>query len=293
GTLIETRVYKDLFEDETVDIGIDLSKTITNLETGQQQDVPLDFIPAVQTEEYDKWNDGSNVPSKFESLTIVNSETSSSENINLFEREINIVIPSRINPYDDYKKVVSLKTSSTSDMKLKITGVLITPADGKVYYTSDKDSFKLNGGKAAKTSGHYLYYDSDENGFFETVYVLSPVKGEGDDAYYEVMAIGFNYDGKHDFIPYSKTETGSPIESLNEFKEVLSHEFHQTEGNVFAFAKLGGCDRLFPPEERDGYELKDNVFEIRKLITKSVQNAKFSELFYETRHKEFNKVWED
>jgi len=293
GTLIETRVYKDLFEDETIDLGIDLSQTITSLETGQQQDVPLDFIPAVQTEEYDKWNDGSNVPSKFESLTIVNSETSSSENINLFERVINIVIPSRINPYDDYKKVVSLKTSSTSDMKLNITGVFITPADGKVYYTSDKESFKRNGGKAAKTNGHYLYYDSDENGFWETVYVLSPVKGEGEGAYYEVMAIGFNYDGKHDFIPYSRTVTGWPIENLNEFKDVLSHEVHLTGGgNKFTFAKLGGCDRLFPEDERDGYELKDNVFEIRKLITKSVQNAKFSELFYETRHKEFNKVWE-
>jgi hypothetical protein len=293
GTLIETRVYKDLFEDETIDLGIDLSQTITSLETGQQQDVPLDFIPAVQTEEYDKWNDGSNVPSKFESLTIVNSETSSSENINLFEREINIVIPSRINPYDDYKKVVSLKTSSTSDMKLNITGVFITPADGKVYYTSDKESFKRNGGKAAKTNGHYLYYDSDENGFWETVYVLSPVKSKGEGAYYEVMAIGFNYDGKHDFIPYSRTVTGWPIENLNEFKDVLSHEVHLTGGgNKFTFAKLGGCDRLFPEDERDGYELKDNVFEIRKLITKSVQNAKFSELFYETRHKEFNKVWE-
>jgi hypothetical protein len=294
GTLIESRVYKDLFKDETIDLGIDLSQIITNLETGQQKEVPLDFMPAVQTEEssYDRWDDGSDVPSKYESLTIVNSETSSSENINLFEREIKIVIPSRINPYRDYKKVVSIKTSSTSDMKLNITGVFITPADGKVYYTSDKDSFKINGGKTAKTRGHYLYYDSDQNGFFETVYVLSPVKGYGDDAYYEVIAIGFNYDGKHDFIPYSKTETGFSIESLNEFKDVLSREIHLTDNNVFTFAKLKGCDRLFPPEEHDGYELKDNVFEIRKLISTSAQNTKFSELFYETRHKEFDKVWE-
>ena len=297
GTLLKTKIYRDLFKDESIDLGIDLSHTITNLETGQQQDIPLDFIPAIQTEQdsYDVWDDDSNVPGKFESLTTIDLETSLSVKRNLFEQPVNIIIPSRINPYEDYKKILSLKNTDASDVMLSLTGVLITPADGKVYFTSDKESFKLNGGEEAKTEGHYLYYDSDLNGFYETVYVLSPIKGVGEDSYYEVMAIGFNYDGKHDFIPYSKTEVGSAVESLNEFKSVLSLQTinsREIMGQTFIFSKLGNDeDRLFPPDLRDGYEVKDNIFEIRKLITRSDQNAKFSELFYETRHKEFNSVW--
>ena len=76
----------------------------------------------------------------------------------------------------------------------------------------------------AKTSGHYLFYDSDQNGFYETVFVLSP--DQDADGQYNVISIGYNYDGKHDFIPYQIIE--KTTQSSTYYPLVASSGVHRT-----------------------------------------------------------------
>jgi len=71
-----------------------------------------------------------------------------------------------------------------------VQGVLITPPDGQVYYTSDVESFVAG---TAKTSGSYFFVDSDQNGYYETVYIIKYYRTNRlGNPVYNVMSIGFN-----------------------------------------------------------------------------------------------------
>ena len=52
-------------------------------------------------------------------------------------------------------------------------------------------------------------------------------------------------------------------------------------------------ETLFPKDTYDGYEPKDYLFEVWKLVKESDKNSKYSQLFYEVRHKEYDKTWND
>jgi len=77
---------------------------------------------------------------------------------NVFERNIIISIPNRYSLYNDYGKTTRSQVQDGGWVDFEVTGMLITPEDGQVYYTSDIDSF-ITG--TAKTRGHYFYVDSD------------------------------------------------------------------------------------------------------------------------------------
>lgn len=212
---------------------------------------------------------------------------------NIHEGEYEIEIPARFSLYNDIYE--NNPSSATTNTRFKVTGILATPQDGRVYYTSDKELFKSGD---AKTSGQYLYFDSDNDNFYETVYILENPIMEYDRTdfalegtpVYRVKSVGYNYDGTHDFAPYK--QVNREIITETDFTQLAS-ETPKKFGSfwVVNFRKLRSNKLLFPDDPFDGYEAKDHIFEIYKLVDKSEFNSKFPELFYEVRHKSYSDAW--
>jgi len=283
GELIESRIYRDSFESEYFDSNEFI--TIANSENGRETELPIGYSPSFLNNSREGWaRDG--VSERFDQVTIIDNNQGI-DTVNLHQETLTISIPSRFSPYYDHR--VTSQEEAVQNTAFEITGVLLVPSDGKVYYTSDKDAFKSGD---AKTSGLYFYYDSDSDSFYETVYVLAP--DLDNDGVYEVMSIGYNSDNEHDFAPYEKITIDEPVINRDDYKQHISTETAQYGNWVYDFARLEErVETLFPKEIYDGYEPKDDLFEIWKLVKKSDQNYKFSQLFYEVRHKEYDKTSND
>lgn len=130
------------------------------------------------------------------------------------------------------------------------------------------------------------------NGFYETVYILSNIYTVNRLGIpeYDVISIGLNYDGIHDFAPYEKLGVKR---SDTDFSNLASERRMFGFDWVYNFNNLKDCDLLFEADDIwDEYKPKDQIFEIRKLVDKSKNNPKYSELFYEIRHKTYSTAWE-
>ncbi|MFW9969259.1 MAG: hypothetical protein ACFFDF_03600, partial [Candidatus Odinarchaeota archaeon] len=194
--------------------------------------------------------------------------------------------------YNDYGVTSRADVQDHGWVEFKATGIFIKPLDGKVYYTSDAEAFAE--GKA-KTDGFYFYVDSDHNGFYETVYILSDTYLRLDSSgfmQFNVMAIGLNYDGMHDFAPYERLDqTESRVSNLDNL--ALESSKFGTDW-VYNFNNLRKCELLWEeksPLETLGLKPKDQIFEIYKLVESSEQNSKFSKLFYDIRHATYSNAW--
>ncbi|MFX1236477.1 MAG: hypothetical protein ACFE8P_02020, partial [Promethearchaeota archaeon] len=231
------------------------------------------------------------VPEKFDSLTTISPNGRSESNI--YEQTIAIELPNRYSVYNDFGTVAG-KAVNGGSVALEVTGMLVQPHDGQVYFSSDKDAFKRRGGRAAKMDGYYFYCDSDSNGFYETVYVLAPypeIDSEGRNVY-TVVSIGYNYDGSHDFAPYEKIKAKS-TEVETDFYDKLGTETITYDGFTsnwkFHYGKLERIDLLFPRDDHDGYVVKDHVFEIHKLA--KMDGSRHRQLFYEIKHEIYESDW--
>ena len=273
-----------------------------DLDSGQEQSftvkTPFSITtPALRLIETATINWEENIPERFDSLTTIVEDVATTENI--YDATIDLVIPGRFSLYNDM--YVGDVDSAIGDTEFTATGIFITPPDGLVYHSSSKDLFKAGKGKSR---GHYFYYDSDDNGFYETVYVLEPmtttygsvilngqvIRDNIERSYYMVKAIGYNYDGQHDFAPYKKVNR--IVRSETDFDQ-LEAETPRKFGLTWVvnFKKLKNVDLIFPDDPFDGYEVKDHIFEISKLVDTSEFNSKFSELFYEARHQAYTDAW--
>ncbi len=299
GTIEQTRIYRDLFDNNNVnsDVVQSLSEatyTIEDTESGQTQVINIEdenppiTVPIEQQWDLDTWEE--NIPIRFDSTTTIYSDGSTTIN-NIYEETITIEIPGRFNLYDDLFS--NNQDTAVQSSIFTVTGILITPYDGMVYSTSSKDLYKS--GKA-KTPGKYFYYDSNLDGFYETVYILEPNPVYYDfnalihEPVYIVKAIAYNYDGDHDVSPYSKVVR--KVISKTDFYQLAGPPQKFGEFWKVNFMKLKSIDLLFPCDPFDGYEPKDSIFEISKLVNPSIFNSKFSELFYESRHRAYDDAWE-
>jgi hypothetical protein len=155
--------------------------------------------------------------------------------------------------------------------------MLISPQDGQVYYSSSLDDFKQG---TAKTNGKYFYVDTNEDGFYETVFVLSAdssINREGMPEY-DVMCIGLNYDAIHDFKPYERIST-SKVEG--NFDSIAGKSFRSFSGWVFRYGNLksNAFNHIWTQldeEQWKNYRPMDQIFEIYKLSEQSQHNPKFS-----------------
>ncbi|GAI03690.1 unnamed protein product [marine sediment metagenome] len=142
GEIIETRIYSDNFDNNEIDTGINIEYTITDTETGHQTSIPIDSslfitVPSEDAREVEVWV-GDSVPVKFDSKTTINEESEETEN--WFEKTITLRIPNRFSLYNDIYKSSDLTDGGNAEFT--VSGMFITPPDGMVYYTSDKESFK-------------------------------------------------------------------------------------------------------------------------------------------------------
>ena len=303
GEIEEQRVYTDDFENGEIENADDFfsslsaEHSITDIDTGQEVTVDFDSEfpythPANITWDCETWGPD-NVPIKYDSLQVI-KENYYYYTTNVFEKEIIIRIPNRYSLYNDYGKGDRFSVEDGGWAEFKVKGMLITPPDGLVYYTSDVDSFISD---SAKVSGHYFYVDSDLNGFYETVYILklndyfsTDISGT---PIYTVMSIGLNYDGIHDFVPYERLYDRKLV--VSNF-ETLAQESVMFESDwIYNFRHLKDEELLKETESKlEEYNLKpkDQIFEIYKLVQTSEQNSEFSELFYEIRHKTYSTAWE-
>ena len=288
GEIVETRIYSDAFDNNEIDTGITSIYTITDITTGQQVTVSSDssqFItePVSAAFDIETWSED-NVPVIFDSKTTINKLRVDNENY--FEKIITLRIPNRFSLYYDI-----YKTSDPTDegiAEFTVSGMFITPPDGMVYYTSDKELFKS--GKA-KTQGHYFYYDSDENGFYETVYVLAFNQDKDIYETYDVIAIGYNYDGKHDFAPYERVYIHDQDIDDTDFSNLMREPPRKYAQNwMYNFSKFENYELLFPEDDYDGFEPKDHIFEISKL-TRTYYRSN-TELFNEVRERIYEDAWE-
>ena len=285
GEITETRIYTNeydgsFFDNEDVDTLI-----LMNIDSEQEFEISEAQTTDYLTDKREGWVADS-IPEYFDQLTVYTDITQ--ESYNLYSKTITISIPGRFSAYSDH--LVFDETKATQDTQFTVSGVLITPEDGLVYYTSDKDLFKTDGGKGAKTQGHYLYYDSDLDGFGETVFVLAPDPDYN--GVYEVMAVGFNYDGSIEFAPYTKVDVSKEVILNDNFYTIFTGRENERHGNwVYNFNNLKSNKLIFPPNTYDGYELKDSLFEVYKLAEVSKQESKYPLLFYEARHEAYDKAW--
>ncbi|MFX1391857.1 MAG: hypothetical protein ACFE9Z_17470, partial [Promethearchaeota archaeon] len=301
GDIEEQRIYTDDFDfyeiDQVEDFFSDLSAehSITNVDTGQQSTVSFDpSLPFTHFENL-TWKGKAwgldNVPIKYDSLQVVGEDYQYTSNA--FEKTIILRIPNRYSLYDDFGKTSRSQRENKGWVEFEVTGILIKPPKGRVYYTSDAEAF-IKG--KAKTRGYYFYVDSDANGFYETVYILSDKYLRPDSETglmrYNVMSIGLNYDGLHDFAPYEKlNQKESTVSDLDN----LAHESTMFGTDwIYNFGNLRNCELLWEqisPLEEMGLKPKDQIFEIYKLVETSEQNSKFSTLFYEVRHEAYSRAW--
>ncbi|MFX0066881.1 MAG: hypothetical protein ACFFC7_32510, partial [Candidatus Hermodarchaeota archaeon] len=300
GEIEEQRVYKDDFENFETGVDEFFSDTveehsITNIDTGQESSISFDpDLPFTHFENLtwrgQTWGPD-NLPVKYDSLRVIGDGYD--YNSNAFEQTIILRIPNRYSLYNDFGRTSRKNTVDDGWAEFEASGLFIKPMDGKVYYTSDAELFVE--GKA-KTDGFYFYVDSDNNNFYETVYILSNTYRRTDYSgllEFNVMAIGYNYDGINDFAPYeSLDQTKSTVSGLDN----LAHESTMFGTDwVYNFNRLQDVKLLWEEEsplEKLGLKPKDQIFEIYSLVEQSQQNRKFSTLFYDIRHETYSTAWE-
>ncbi|KKN59017.1 hypothetical protein LCGC14_0546420 [marine sediment metagenome] len=107
------------------------------------------------------------------------------------------------------------------------------------------------------------------------------------------MIIGYNSDGIHDFAPYERLHKTE--ESISDFENLAFESTQFGTDWIYNFDKLQNLDLLKEDQsilEKHNLKQKDTLFEVYKLVKESEQNSKFSELFYEIRHKTYSNAWE-
>ena len=113
------------------------------------------------------------------------------------------------------------------------------------------------------------------------VFILSP--DEDNDGIYNVISIGYNYDGKHDFVTYQILDEDAPVgfdyvleENDSGFTSGSNLMFHGEENILKKY-----MDEHFPRAPFDGYIPKDQIFEISRLMPAKELNSYAPRLFYE------------
>ena len=304
GEIKEQRIYKDDFKNNEVESvegffkDVSSQHSVTNVDTNAQAEMLFDpeiphSSPANITWTGPTWS-SDNVPIKYDSLQVIDENNQIISSTNKYEKKIILRIPNRYSLYNDFGKISKSSVENEGWVEIEVTGAMVTPADGQVYYTSDIDAFTDG---SAKTSGNYFFVDSDQNSFFETVYIISNIYTVSrlGIPIYDVISIGLNYDGIHDFAPYEKLDQVE--NTLTDFSNLAKESRMFGSDWIYNFDNLKNNDLLFEIlNEEDKfwkkYKTKDQIFEIYKTSKNSEENPKFTELFYEIRHKSYARAWD-
>ncbi|MFX1277251.1 MAG: hypothetical protein ACFFAT_19680, partial [Promethearchaeota archaeon] len=110
---------------------------------------------------------------------------------------------------------------------------------------------------------------------------------------YEVIALGYNYDGRHDFAPYSKVEITGPQTDFTNLLMTLGTETAAYRGWFsnwrYHFSSLVSNKMLFPDLDPDAeYVPKDTIFNVKKLTQRS---EGYRALYHDVKIETYNKAW--
>jgi hypothetical protein len=292
GELLEVREYSNLF-DESFDIqstvGAESTVTtfsISNDGTNQQLDISgapfLITDPAYLDWKTETWG-VDEVSLEYETVATKVGDDNEYNIENRLEDTVNIRLSDRFSLYHDYLKSDPKTENIIGYTLFRVKGVFVTPADGMVYYTSDKNAFTSENN--GKIKGHYLYYDSDENGFYETVFVLTP--DDDSDGIYNAVSIVYNYDGKHEIQPYQVLDEDDSVGFSyveNEYKGQYAYVDSQKGYATYMFH--GSSTEMknfmrdhFPNSQPDNYIPRDHIFDISRLMPKEDVNRYAPGLF--------------
>ena len=177
-----------------------------------------------------------------------------------------------------------------------------------VYFSSRREDYE--DGKKVKTPGHYLLYDSDENGFYETVFILAPISIRGKSkqeileghGVYDVISIGYNYDGLHDFIPYINPEqvnehidsATNRIYGYNTWENLRQYKGEHEYGGTYSpyewnEEKLKTINRIYGKgTDEDIWIVKDQIVEIGKIAKDVYENNRYSELYHQIKERAYD-----
>ncbi|KKM54907.1 hypothetical protein LCGC14_1553060, partial [marine sediment metagenome] len=286
------REYKDNFEDNFVDIFTEFETyTITDSDTGEEYESQIPhFLTSPEDFTVPVWG-ADNAPKKFDSLII---NTDGSQTItNVYEETIKINFVDRYNLFYDYLKT-DLSDVNSDNTVFKVTGVFITPSDGKVYFTSDMLSFKWNkfwkafGFTPAQIDGHYLFYDSNLDGSYETVFILASEADNNDG--YRVVSIGFNYDADYSFIPYESIGLSKRTRDIIDSPEDRQG-LHIRESNLIYPSDLPiFMDLMYPSDISGDLTPRDHILEVWRLIPPNA-DADHALLYKQVFNREYASAW--
>ncbi|KKN57054.1 hypothetical protein LCGC14_0566120, partial [marine sediment metagenome] len=297
GDILETRHYTDGFinNDESLfDTGEALS--ITNTESGEQMKISPDAL--MFNISHTNWNTETwsvdNVPIKFDTVKVKKSGEDDAVS-NIYDAKIIINIPGRNSLYYDFLKDSPLD-ERYPNTKFVVEGVLITP-DAGVYVTSDKDVYLTSSDhKEARLSnedgvgeGSYLYYDSDSNGFYETVYILSP--DNNGDGVYNVIGIGYNYHGSHDFVPYDTIPTNTEEFGTIATAQSSDITFDTSDSKILDIYQKENIDRVYPHDVTDGIIAMTHIFDISQLVIDSEAGKLYPGLYDDVKKQRYANVF--
>ena len=145
----EQRIYTDDFKTNDVESvegffeDISNQHSVTNVDTNAQTSITFDpeipySSPANITWMGQTWG-LDNVPIKYDSLQVFGNDIPYSTNY--FEKNIILRIPNRFSLYNDFGKISKSSVENDGWVEFNVTGAMVTPADGQVYYTSNIEKF--------------------------------------------------------------------------------------------------------------------------------------------------------
>ena len=286
GEISQIREYSDNFVNDLSLFNSEpdiTSLSITHTDTELQRNATLPLFALTDPTQInwttETWGDD-NIPLKFDTLTTIIDENNINTE-NHFEEAIRIRINSKYSLYHDYLEIGDSERYTLFDVE----GIFITPSDGMVFYTSDKRAYYSHNHENAKTRGHYLYYDSDSNGFYETIFILRP--DEDGDEIYDVICIAYNYDGKHEFVPYEILKPNFKFISVDQTKEIVVGGIQVDINTPFVL------DAIYPKDASDSFVARDHIFEIYRLTDPADFGMSFFLDVYNQRYGEAWAIYED
>jgi len=264
-----TRLYQDIFPNELTELN-DIENYLTAIscdfgDTDPSNDIITDapYLEGLLTLSHPE--DG--ISSVFESKTVI--QDGEIINVNLLSNEVALKFTGGHQYYAGFY-------GHSADNNIKSQVIEVTPSGGVFY-----DNTYQYGPQ--KVSGSYLYYDSNNDNRFETIFVVDECNN--------VLAVGFDYDGDGYFLPNKVNLVKKQIELTEnsaEHKEdiynILTYELDSPYGDLLRFNESSNGYRLEPT-------LSDSLFELWKTAYEGSSSALLKEVSDKKANEFIENVW--
>jgi len=267
--VISTRLYQDIFPNELTELN-NIESYLTaiscdNGDTDPSNDIITEapYLEGLLTLSHPE--DG--IPSVFESKTII--QDGQILNVNLLSTEVALKFPGGHQYYTGFY-------GCSTDNNIKGQVIKVTPSEGVFY----DNTYQFG---PQKVIGSYLYYDSNNDNRFETIFIV--------DEYNNVLDVGFDYDGDGHFLPNKMNLVKKQVELTKnsaEHKEdiynILTYALDNPYGDLLRFNETHSTYRLEPT-------LSDSMFELWKIANEGSSSKLLKEVSDKKANEFIENVW--